>query len=462
MRRLLLLLVLVSANVRAQEALPLDAEVPPEVSGLPLRSGGTLSWGVADGAPAGGRYRTSLGAGPWLLGVAGESRPGERAAQPRLAFGRTRGRWRLLLGGVDGVWGDGWLLGSRRRSGLGRPRLPGPAPLPLRLSTARSPLGRGALLAWTGGGLQGGLAVLREDDGPQRAALGLRWRGASLDLLAGPSTGALALGLRRGGAAGGAQVDLALLAPATGGRRRGLGWRLALPLGDGVDLAAEGRLLDGPRPAAQPGWLGADPGEELHAALGLAAREGWVWRLGRRHRRGLGLAEDLRRDETALHLDGELSAGQLRLALRQVEEQVAVELIAPPGFPRRADERRVSQELSAALATSSRWRMSWRRRLSATGGGSLLQFAGPLPPWPALRLQLSRVDLEPGAPSFLLFDADALSRSVEALSAGGWRLGARLGLGPPGRRLVTSANLSRQDAGDTRWSARCELDLARR
>ena len=98
MRRLLLLLVLVSANVRAQEALPLDAEVPPEVSGLPLRSGGTLSWGVADGAPAGGRYRTSLGAGPWLLGVAGESRPGERAAPDLVhAYDETSGCARQIV-----------------------------------------------------------------------------------------------------------------------------------------------------------------------------------------------------------------------------------------------------------------------------------------------------------------------------------------------------------------------------
>lgn len=458
----------------ADEALPLEAEPPPALGNLPGQTGLSLSWGLDDEGRRPLRAGAGLALGAWRLGVAG----GEGQGAPRGALAAGEGRWRLVAGGLGGDWGSGLLLGRRGRPGLGNPRPPRAAWLPLAPSTQRSPLARGLFLARAHGSDERlALALLAPPAAGEAPSglLGLGWRALSLDLLARPAAPGLALGLAlplRSGPAG-LQVDAGLLAPRAAPLRRALAWRLALGPGGGehsLALGVEGLLLAGPQPSPAPdGWLGGAPGEELHAALALAGPGAWRWRLARRLREGLGLASGLRRSESALRLEttGQVAPLHLELELRQVEERQPVLIAAAPGFPRRETRLVVRQELALGVESASGRALSWRRRFGETGVGSLVQLRGTLPGLPRLRLSVLRHELEPGAPAFLVASGGdagpglAAENETRALAASGWQLAARLRLGGGGRRLGLNARAARRDDGEASGAFWVDLALAR-
>ncbi|MBM4116491.1 hypothetical protein FJ251_01935 [bacterium] len=460
------------ARARAEEALPLEAEAPPELGALPGRTGLSLGGGLDGEGWRPARLGASLALGSWRLGLAGTQGQG----RPRGALAAGEGRWRLVAGGLGGDWGSGLLLGRRGRAGLGNPRPPSARWLPLAPSTQRSPLAAGLYLAHAGRS-RVAVAVLAPaavGEAP-RGLLGLGWRALSLDLLAAPAAPGLAAGLalpRREGSAG-LQIEAGLLAPPAAPLRRALAWRLALAPATsarGLALGVEGLLLGGPQPRPAPsGWLGGAPGEELHAALALTGPGDWHWRLARRLRQGLGLAPGLRRSESALCLEqtGRLAPLRLALELRQVEERRTEAIPAAPGFPRAVSRLALRQELAVNLESAGGRALAWRRRFGEQGVGSLFQLRAPLPGLPRLRLSLLRHELEPGAPAFLVASGSdaapglAAESETRALAGSGWQLAARLPVGSAGRRLLLSARGARRDDGRLSGALWVDLALAR-
>jgi len=481
MRQQLLLAIIAlfaaSTPLRAEEALPLETEAPAALGSLPVRTGLSLSGGLDAKGLRPARYAGSLALGAWRLGLAGS---GTQDA-PRGALAADWGRWRLVAGGLGGDWGQGLLLGARRRGGLGNPRAPRRAALPLAPSTAATPLGRGLLVVSEGARASAALALLLDESlsaEPWRrravsAALGLRWRALSLDLLRESTAEGLALGLcgQRADRQAACALEAGLLAPAASPLRRGLAWRLELAAADpasGLHLGVEGLLLAGPQPEAVRGWFGAAPGEDLHAALAGPGPGPWRWRLARRLRRGLGLASGTRRSESALLVEGEgrLLPLALEFELRQVEERRSEVAVGQPGFPRTQEALALRQELAVGLASSRGSALRWRRRLGESGVGSLFQLTGDLPGFPRLQLSLLRHELEPGAPTFLVYTSGeaagglTVDGETRALAGRGWQATARLRLGGSGRRATLSARYGRREDGSATWSLAGGLELA--
>jgi hypothetical protein len=464
--------------LQAEEALPLEAEAPVAIGSLPARTGLSLASGLDAKGLRPARYGANLALGDWRLGLAGN---GVEAA-PRGALAADLGRWRLVAGGVGGDWGQGLLLGARRRGSLGNPRAARSAALPLTPSTASNPLGRGLLLLGGSGRASAALALLLDDADSARpwarralsTALGLRWRGLSLDLLEQPGARGLALGTfgERADRRLACALEAGLLAPAAAPLRRGLAWRLDLAAPDpatGLRLGVEGLLLAGPQPDVARGWFSAAPGEDLHAALAGPGPGPWRWRLARRLRRGLGLASGTRRSESALLVEGEgrLAPILVELEVRQVEERRREEAPGMPGFPRSEEAFVLRQELALGLAGARGPALCWRRRLGESGVGSLVQLTGALPGVPRLRLSLLRHELEPGAPSFLVYTSGeaaggfAADSETRALAGRGWQASAQLRLGGSGRRGTLSARYGRCDDGSATWSLVAGVELAR-
>ena len=482
MKRTLLLAIITGfglcAPLRSEEALPLEAEAPPALGSLPAHTGLSLSSGLDAAGPRAARYGANLALGAWRFGLAGS---GTREL-PRGALAADWGRWRLVAGGLGGEWGQGLLLGARRRGGLGNPRAARSAALPLTPSTASRPLGRGLFLIGVGREASVALALLLDEAAPaavwprrvSSAALGLRWRGLGLDLLEQPGARGLALGAfgQRADQRAACAIEAGLLAPAASPPRRGLAWRLDLAVAEpaaGLRLGVEGLLLAGPQPAAARGWFGAAPGEDLHAALSGPGPGSSRWRLARRLRRGLGLAEGTRRSENAVLIEGEgrFAPVLVELEVRQVEERRQDEALGVPGFPRRAERFALHQELALGIAGLRGPALRWRRRLGEAGVGSLVQLTGALPGVPRLQLSILRHELEPGAPAFLVYSggetAGGLTADSEtrALAGRGWQVSARLRLGGSGRRGSVNARYGRREDGSASWSLAGALELAR-
>lgn len=453
-RRLMLPLLLAASlsGAAAQELLPLGEELPEEAE-----FGAGIAYSASHDPERGlrHRYRGGLSRGGFELLFAGDL---DAEGPPRYALGRVGERWQLGAGGLGGRWGDGLMLGARRRSALGRPSRPGRPGLPSGLSAGGTPLLQGLHLRLAGAETSGWRGALAWEPPEEEALRGrahaaLRRGGLGLDLQLGDRERSLVL------AAGSEawQLGVGLRGAGRNPARGGLLWRSRIEE-RGLMLGLEGLLLVGPAPERSSGWLGGGEGSELHAALAGEA-EPWRWRLAGRWRRGIGLAEGETRRESVAHLARSLPPGRLELGLRQIESTSAIPLDSAPGFPRRESERTLRQELSLALRGP--WRIGWRRRLGSTGSGDLLMAGVDLPWLPGLRLQIARFELEEGATPFMLFEGAALHRGVEVLRGRGWRLGARLRLDGKRGRLRAGLGWLR-GAEEERLSLWCELGLTLR
>ncbi len=447
---------LFAVGVEAQELLNLGEEPPRE---LDFSAGLDLAWALRPDREPLLKYRGGLGVAGARLALAGGLGALD-GARGGAAF--RLGPSRIVLGGIGGRWGDGLLLGARRRPSLGEPARPdqGAGDLPGEASSSASPLLRGISgsltdadgkiwrldLAWRPPGQESELMML-----------GLRWRHLGLDLQSDGGAAALGMNWRGGDESTGWSLGQAFRGGQGDDLRRGSILRIRLQAGPGqFRLAA--LLLAGPAVAGSEGWMGGDAGRELHAAY-RGEVDGWRWRLARRWREGIGLAAGARRRESGLRLERRVPPGRLRLDLRQVESREWAELPAAPGFPRREQQDALGQELG--LSFRGPWRLSWRRRLDG-GAAGILILGGTPPAWPILDLQLSRYEVEAGARAWLLFGGGALHRSVEALRGRGWRLGARMKLGAGARRLRAGLSWRRSDGESGALAMWCELGSALR
>ncbi len=453
---LLLALTLCAAGVSAQELLPMGEQAPEEGE---FFAGLDLAWAHRPDREQAPRYRTGLGLGGGRLALAGrlDSPDGLRGgADLRL------GPARIVVGGLGGRWGDGLLLGYRRRPSLGEPARPdaGSADLPGDASSSASPLLKGmsaSLAAAEGEVWRLDLAWRPPGEETELLMAGLRWRSLGLDLQDAGEAVSLGLSMRGSWETASWSLGMAFRGPRSEPLRRALLGRLRLKGGPG-ELRLGALLLAGPVDSGSEGWLGGARGRELHAAL-LGEAENWRWRLARRWREGIGLGPGERRRESALRLERGLSMGRLRLELRQIEGREPVELTAAPGFPRREARDELRQELGLSLR--GRWRLTWRRRIDG-GSGRILILGGAMPGWAFLDLQLARYEVEEGARAWLLFEGGALYRGVEALRGGGWRLGTRLKFGGRARRLRAGLSWRHGDAEESRFALWCELGSALR
>lgn len=427
-----ILLVLVASPGWSQEPLPLGESPPEETepeAGLDL----SFSRVAEDWGPL--RYRGGLERGFFSLALAGERIPGAKGEAPRLALAMGGGDWGILLGGLGGRWGEGLLLGPRRRSALGSPASPTGPGLSGRPSTGREPLLHGASVRLRRGSWRGAFAWRLSQPGraePSLMQMTLAWRRLALDAQGGERGSGFAISCRGGEEGALWSLGAGQRWPAAGGvpRRGGL-WRARLE-STPVDLRAEALVLSGPRPAGVEGWLGAAEGWELHLALS-GEQTGWRWRAARRLREGIGLGAGVTRREDGLRLARPCRAGGLSLDFRQIETQTPQPLSASPGFPRWETESALVQELG--LAYRGPWRCQWRRRLGERGRGQLLLLDGPAPRLALMTWQLAVFESEATATPFMLFEAATLHRRVESLGGRGWRFGLRAKLGDKSRRL---------------------------
>jgi hypothetical protein len=453
---LLLALGLAASGAAAQELLPLGELMPREHE---FSAGLDLAWAHRADREQTFKYRGGLELAGGRLALAG---PLGELSEARGGAGLRLGPMRFVLGGIGGRWGEGLLLGARRRPSLGEPARPdlGAGDLPGAASSSASPLLRGISASLElAGGERGRLDLSWRPPGQENELimLGLRWRHLGLDLQSMGESRALGLSWRGTREAASWSLGIAFRSAQGDVPRRGTIWRLRLRAGPGeCRLAA--LLLAGPTAPEGEGWLGGDAGRELHAAY-LGETAGWRWRLARRWREGIGLGAGARRRESSLRLERSLPPGRLRLDLRQIETGEQVELSASPGFPRREQQDDLRQELG--LSFRGPWRLTWRRRLD-DGAAGILVLGGSPPGWPILDLQLSRYEVDPGARAWLLFEGGALHRSVEALRGRGWRLGARVKLGDGARRLRAGLSWRRDDGGDDLLAIWCELGSALR